>query len=299
MSYQDRAQLEKNGGLTALRVRFSLTPAAIAVLGKLVEKNQPDKLGCLPTQETIAYETGLPDRTVRDALKKLVSKGLISREKLPYMDKRGRWRPGKIHHYEFSPAVVDAIVNGAQVDCPIPAGIAAIGQNGELPDTGGDCRNIPAGIAGSTGGDCRNIPAGIAGEKLEVEIEEKKLEVETEKISPSAAPFGAVPLKIEGLNGNGNGNGKVNGKTGAGVDLAVIEEVSPPSPPVAESPPSPKERFNALLKEKVGTSNYYPLLNRVKEDIGTIKDRAAKDAVVEAWCDRIESGAYMEHIHQH
>ena len=109
----------------------------------------------------------------------------------------------------------------------------------------------------------------------------------TARPTPSAAPIGAIPLKVEGL--NGQVKGQVN--TGADADPDTVKE--------EVSPPSPKERFNALLHEKVGNSNHYPLLNRVQEEIGTVKDRAAKDAIVAAWCERIEADTYVEHIHQH
>ena len=116
--------MERQGGLTYLREHYGLNPSELYVMNLLVRFNQGG--ACFPTQETIAWETGLPIRNVKRALDALAKKGVVAREKQPYYDKRGRFRAGKIYHYSLSEAVAFAVKVGHPQEEPrLPNG----GQN--------------------------------------------------------------------------------------------------------------------------------------------------------------------------
>ena len=124
MSLEDRFDMERQGGLTYLREHYGLNPSELYVVNMLVRFNQGG--ACFPTQDKIAWETGLPIRNVKRALSSLTAKGVISRAKQPYYDKRGRFRAGKIHHYFLSGAISFAVQVGHPQE-------AAHARNGTAP----------------------------------------------------------------------------------------------------------------------------------------------------------------------
>ena len=113
MTYKYRQLIEEGGGLTFLRKKCRLTPSELSVLTNLIKHDHP-QYGCFPKQDTIAHQTGLHKTQVGRALKGLEKKGLVTREKKPYRDARGRIRSGKIHHYEFAEVVDRALEYAGQ-----------------------------------------------------------------------------------------------------------------------------------------------------------------------------------------
>ncbi|MDE2812030.1 MAG: hypothetical protein OXM01_03345 [Gemmatimonadota bacterium] len=229
MTYQDRQALEDNGGMTALRELYGLTPPAVGVLFMLVRIWQPEKGGCYPTYEEIADKSGLPYETVRGGIKQLGAKGLISYERLPFVsEKTGRIRAGKINHYQFHIDVSTAIVEGRK------------GRfDGPERDTVPTDQYIPVPQTSITVPTDQYIPVPQTSENKEVERSQKKRKVEN---APSAAPDGAIldDLESQGQDQNLNGNGNTGAEPETNA-VPVSEGVSPPSPPVAVSPPSPQK----------------------------------------------------------
>ena len=279
MSYQDCQRIEKNGGLTHLREQHKLTPAQLTVIRALI---QADREGyCFPTQETIAFESGLPVETVRRAARALTDKGLITREKQPYIDKRGRLRPGKIYHYLFREEVIDAIVNGrplpdtAQNDHNREQDMPDTVQNdrnraSDLPDTVQDDHNreklpdsdqidqyVVIKMHGSSDQNDQYVPINLISQKLEVEVEkEREIKDDTEQM-----------VKTSTSNFNG---------------VSSQEKAAEPEPR-----PTGRDRFMQIARV-LSASQYNALVRKVQAIIDRETDRSAKDAIVHQCCDRIE-----------
>ena len=246
MTFQDRQMLEDNGGMTALRELYGLTPPAVGVLFMLVRIWQPEKGGCYPTYDEITNKSGLPYETVRGAIKQLAAKGLISYERLAFVsEKTGRIRAGKINHYKFHIDVSTAIVEGRKGRFDGPDRLRDTGPTDQyipVPQTsitGPTDQYIPVPQTSITGPTDQYIPVPQTSENKEVERSQKKEKVE---ITPSAAPDGAIFDDLENQNQDQNLNG--NGKTGAQSEtnaVPVPEAVPPLSPPVAVPPPSPQK----------------------------------------------------------
>ena len=276
--------MERQGGLTYLREHYQLNPSELYVMNLLVRFNQGG--ACFPTQETIAWETGLPIRNVKRALDALAKKGVVAREKQPYYDKRGRFRAGKIYHYSLSEAVAFAVKVGHPQEEPR---LPNRGQNStnmamELPAeplVPDECRNGTfqgaemAPIGGQNGTRQGAIMAPDKGVKKEITEGE-------DKNSGSPAPADA-----------------------SGVDSppALFTEVRQTEQAeraaagrVADPPSSPKELFNQLIRDKslVPEHRYYDLLGQVKDEITPLPTRESKDAQVMAWADRILAGEFAD-----
>ncbi len=265
MSYQDCQRVEKNGGLTHLRERHKLTPAQLTVIRALI---QADREGyCFPTQETIAFESGLPVETVRRAARALTDKGLITREKQPYIDKRGRLRPGKIYHYLFREEVIDAIVKGR----PLPDTVQNDGNRAsDLPDTvqnDHNRENLPDSdqndqyvvikMHGSSDQNDQYVPIKMISQKLEVEVEkEREIKDDTEQM---------VKTSTSNING-----------------VSSQEKAAEPEPR-----PTGRDRFMQIARV-LSASQYNALVRKVQAIIDRETDRNAKDAIVHQCCDRIE-----------
>ena len=69
--------MERQGGLTYLREQYGLNPSELYVVGLLVQSDQGG--AGLPTQQTIAWQSGLPVGNVERALDSLAAKGVIDR----------------------------------------------------------------------------------------------------------------------------------------------------------------------------------------------------------------------------
>jgi len=280
MSYQDCQRIERNGGLTHLREQYKLTPAQLTVIRSLIQADQDGY--CFPTQETIAFESGLPVETVRRAARALAAKGLITREKQPYVDKRGRVRPGKIHHYRFSNEVIDAIVDGRPLPDtvqddhnreplpdtvqddrnrePLPDTVQDDRNREILPDTDQNDRHIPIKMHGSSDQNDHYIPIKMHGEKLEVEREKKeKIEDETERRDETA-------------------NTDINGANAQ----SAAPDGEEPQPRLTG-----RDRFNQVVRVLPATQS-----NQLVRGLQTILDRETdrnvKEEIVHQCCDRIE-----------
>ena len=265
MSYQDCQRIEKNGGLTYLRERHKLTPAQLTVIRALI---QADREGyCFPTQETIAFESGLPVETVRRAARALVGKGLITREKQPYIDKRGRLRPGKIYHYLFREEVIDAIVKGrplpdtVQNDRNRASDLPDTVQNDHyrenLPDCDQNDQYVVIKMHGSSDQNDQYVPIKMISQKLEVEIEkEREIKDDTEQMVKTATA-------------------NING-------VSSQKKAAEPEPR-----PTGRDRFMQIARV-LSASQYNALVRKVQAIIDRETDRSAKDAIVHQCCDRIE-----------
>lgn len=279
MSYQDCQRIEKNGGLTYLRERHKLTPAQLTVIRALI---QADREGyCFPTQETIAFESGLPVETVRRAARALTDKGLITREKQPYIDKRGRLRPGKIYHYLFREEVIEAIVNGrplpdtvqndhnrapdlfdtAQNDRNRERNLPDTVQNDRnrenLPDSDQNDHHIVIKMNGSSDQNDQYVPIKMISQKLEVKKETKReIRNDTEQMVKTSTA-------------------KVNGASSQ--ETAAEPEPRPPG----------RDRFMRIARV-LSASQYNALVRKIQAIIDREPDRSAKDAIVHQCCDRIE-----------
>ena len=275
MSLEDRFDLERQGGLTYLREQYGLNPSELYVANMLVRFNQGG--ACFPTQDTIAWETGLPIRNVKRALDALASKGVITRAKQPYYDKRGRYRAGKIHHYSLAAEVSFAVKVGHPQEEPLSPNkgqnsanmvmelaeqeplLPDRGQNGAdaamaqaslLPDGCQNGTNQGAILALAWCQNGTNEGAKMAPHK---EVKKEKIEGEAEKRGGTA--------------------------TAAGADDGFS---------------SPKDLFNQLIRDKslVPVHRYYDLLGQVRAEIAPLPSRESKDVQVMAWADRILAGEF-------
>ncbi len=264
MSYQDCQRIEKNGGLTYLRERHKLTPAQLTVIRALI---QADREGyCFPTQETIAFESGLPVETVRRAARALTDKGLITREKQPYIDKRGRLRPGKIYHYLFREEVIDAIVKGRPLPDTVqndrnretlPDAVQNDHNRENLPDSDQNDQYVVIKMHGSSDQNDQYVPIKMISQKLEVEVEkEREIKNDTEQM-----------VKTSTANING---------------VSSQETAAKPEPR-----PTGRDRFMQIARV-LSASQYNALVRKVQAIIDRETDRSAKDAIVHQCCDRIE-----------
>ena len=250
--------MERQGGLTYLREHYGLNPSELYVMNLLVRFNQGG--ACFPTQETIAWETGLPIRNVKRALDALAKKGVVAREKQPYYDKRGRFRAGKIYHYSLSEAVAFAVKVGHPQEEPR---LPNRGQNSTnmamelqeeplLPDRGQNGTYQGAEMAPTGGQNGTHQGVKMAPDK---EVKKEKTESEAE-----------------------NGSGRTTAAT-------AVDALS-----------SPKTLFNRLIRDKslVPEHRYNDVLGQVQEEIAPLSTRESKDAQVMAWADRILAGEFAD-----
>ena len=246
MGLEQRFNMERNGGMTYLRKEYKLSAPQLLVVNMLVRIDRDG--ACLPTQETLALETGLIERTVRRALSGLENKGLITRIKHPYRDGRNRLCTGKIHHYGFS----------EEIQLAYQVGMPDTGQ-GVLYLEEGPERQIPDNLVPDTGQSGQYIPDNLvpdAGQSGQSEGSKRREEVEGRK------EFGAEAPKIfpQGQDQDQHVNGKVsefmewqkevglvnvNGNTASGNSEQI-----PDPPPVADSPPKPCVKCGSLESEK-------------------------------------------------
>lgn len=291
--------MERQGGLTYLREHYRLNPSELYVVNILVRFNQGG--ACFPTQDKIAWESGLPLRNVKRALDSLAAKGVVTREKQPYYDKRGRLRAGKIHHYFLSGAVSFAVKVGHPHDAPpMPDG----GQNGTnlalelpaaavLPDKGQNGTNLAAEqpeqepLLPDRGRNGTNV----ATEPPQTAVLPDRCQNGTlfgAKMAPTECQNGTnegakmAPHKevIEGLI-EGEGEKKGDPATATGAHDALS---------------SPKQLFNRLIRDKslVPAHRYNDLLGQVRAEIDPLPSRASKDEQVLAWADRILAGEFAD-----
>ena len=278
MSLEDRFDLERQGGLTYLREQYGLNPSELYVANMLVRFNQGG--ACFPTQDTIAWETGLPIRNVKRALDALASKGVITRAKQPYYDKRGRYRAGKIHHYSLAAEVSFAVKVGHPQEEPLS------------PNRGQNSANMVMELAEQE----PLLPDGCQN-GTDMAMEPPALEPPVPDRCHFGTNQGATMAPNECHNGTNKGakmaphkeviKGTIEGEeekrggtaTAAGADDGFS---------------SPKDLFNQLIRDKslVPAHRYYDLLGQVRAEIAPLPSRASKDAQVMAWADRILAGEF-------
>ena len=299
MSLEDRFDLERQGGLTYLREQYGLNPSELYVANMLVRFNQGG--ACFPTQDTIAWETGLPIRNVKRALDALASKGVITRAKQPYYDKRGRLRAGKIHHYSLAAEVSFAVKVGHPQEEPLS------------PNRGQNSANMVMELAeqetllpdrGQNGTDAAMEPPALEppvpdGRQngTDMAMEPPALEPPVPDRGQNGTNQGAILALAWCQNGTNEGatmapdkevkKEKIEGETekrgGTGTAAAADDGFS-----------SPKELFNQLIRDKslVPAHRYYDLLGQVRAEIAPLPSRESKDVQVMAWADRILAGEF-------
>ena len=275
MSLEDRFDMERQGGLTYLRQHYQLNPSELYVVNMLVRFDQGG--ACFPTQETIAWETGLPIRNVKRALGALAKKGVVTREKQPYYDKRGRFRAGKIYHYSLSAEVSFAVTVGHPQEEP------------RLPNRGQNSTNMALELPEQE----PLLPdGGQNGTNMATELPAAPLLPDR---GQNGTYQGAEMAPIGGQNGTHQGaimapDKEVKKETTEGNS----EKIGLPSPADASS--SPKELFNQLIRDKslVPEHRYYDVLGQVKDEITPLPTRESKDAQVMAWADRILAGEFAD-----
>ena len=288
--------MERQGGLTYLREQYGLNPSELYVANMLVRFNQGG--ACFPTQDTIAWETGLPIRNVKRALDALASKGVITRAKQPYYDKRGRLRAGKIHHYSLAAEVSFAVKVGHPQEEPLSPNR---GQNSTnmvmelaeqeplLPDrcqNGADVAMEQASLLPD--GRQNGTDAAMEPPALEPPVPDRCQNGTNQgaKMAPSECQNGAnegailaphKEVKKEKIEGEAEKRGGT--ATAAGADDGFS---------------SPKELFNQLIRDKslVPVHRYYDLLGQVRAEIAPLPSRESKDVQVMAWADRILAGEF-------
>ncbi len=270
--------MERQGGLTYLREHYRLNPSELYVVNILVRFNQGG--ACFPTQDKIAWESGLPLRNVKRALDSLAAKGVVTREKQPYYDKRGRLRAGKIHHYFLSRAVSFAVKVGHPHDAP------------PMPDSGQNGTNLALELpAAAVLPDKGQNGTNLAAEPPQTAVLPDRCHFGTlvgAKMAPTECQNGTyegailAPHKevIEGLI-EGEGEKKGGPATATGADDALS---------------SPKQLFNRLIRDKslVPAHRYNDLLGQVRAEIDPLPSRASKDEQVLAWADRILAGEFAD-----
>ena len=275
MSLEDRFDMERQGGLTYLRQHYQLNPSELYVVNMLVRFDQGG--ACFPTQETIAWETGLPIRNVKRALDALAKKGVVTREKQPYYDKRGRFRAGKIYHYSLSAEVSFAVTVGHPQEEP------------RLPNRGQNSTNMALELPEQE----PLLPdGGQNGTNMATELPAAPL---LPNRGRNGTYQGAEMAPIGGQNGTHQGaimapDKEVKKETTEGNS----EKIGLPSP--ADTSSSPKELFNQLIRDKslVPEHRYYDVLGQVKDEITPLPTRESKDAQVMAWADRILAGEFAD-----
>lgn len=281
MSLEDRFDMERQGGLTYLREHYGLNPSELYVVNMLVRFNQGG--ACFPTQDKIAWETGLPIRNVKRALDSLTAKGVISRAKQPYYDKRGRFRAGKIHHYFLSGAVGYAVQVGHPQDAAHAANGKAVGQPAQiqaelagepLPDRGQNGTELAAEQA-ATGPEMPD--RGQNGTFISAKMAPTECQNGTNEGAAMAPHKEVIEGSIEGEK-----------KEVAGRPPATAEGGEPLL--------SPKELFNRLIRDKmlVPPHRHDAILGQVRAEITPLATVESKDAQVMAWADRILSGEFAE-----
>ncbi|MDE0197395.1 MAG: helix-turn-helix domain-containing protein [Caldilineaceae bacterium] len=310
MSLEDRFDMERQGGLTYLREHYGLNPSELYVVNMLVRFNQGG--ACFPTQDKIAWETGLPIRNVKRALDSLTAKGAISRSKQPYYDKRGRFRAGKIYHYFLSGAISFAVQVGHPQD-------AARARNGTAPSrsrqdqaAAEQASDSPEAIhSGLTNGELTNgefpkggFAHGILPDKGQNGTERAEKAGVAEVQMPDRCQNGTMErIKMaptECQNGTNEGadpaphkevrEGSIEGEEETGADPSSTAGGD------GGAVVSPKELFNRLLRDKalVPTRRYDYILGQVRAEIEPLPTRESKDAQVMAWADRILAGEFSE-----
>ena len=120
---------------------------------------------------------------------------------------------------------------------------------------------------------------------------------EVKAVKERERPPGGGIGDLSGQGQNLNGNGKTGARSETNA-VPVSEAVSPPSPPVADPPPSPKERFNELAA-MLPAHAHNVILAEIKAEIADLEGVKEKDAAVSVWCDRIEAGNYGEYLNHH
>lgn len=280
MTLENRFDMERQGGLTYLREHYGLNPSELYVVNMLVRFNQGG--ACFPTQDKIAWETGLPIRNVKRALDSLTAKGVISRAKQPYYDKRGRFRAGKIHHYFLSGAVAFAVQVGHPQDAAQASGKAS-SQSGQsqvafvgapLPDEGQNGAERAAEQA-ATGPEMPD--RGQNGTLIHAKMAPTECQNGTNEGAAMAPHKEVIEGSIEGEK-----------KEVAGRPPATAEGGEPIL--------SPKELFNRLIRDKtlVPPHRHDAILGQVRAEITPLATVESKDAQVMAWADRILAGEFAE-----
>ena len=320
MSYQDCQRIEKNGGLTHLRERHKLTPAQLTVIRALI---QADREGyCFPTQETIAFESGLPVETVRRAARALTDKGLITREKQPYIDKRGRLRPGKIYHYLFREEVIEAIVNGRTLPDTVqndhnretPPDTVQNDHNREqdlfdtaqndrnrernLPDTVQNDHNREQALPDTMQNDHNReqaLPDTVQNDRNRENLpdsDQNDHHIVIKMNGSSDQNDQYVPIKMisQKLEVKKETKREIRNDTEQMVKTSTAKVNGASSQETAAEPeprPPGRDRFMQIARV-LSASQYNALVRRVQAIIDREPDRSAKDAIVHQCCDRIE-----------
>ena len=306
MSYQDCQRIEKNGGLTHLRERHKLTPAQLTVIRALI---QADREGyCFPTQETIAFESGLPVETVRRAARALTDKGLITREKQPYIDKRGRLRPGKIYHYLFREEVIEAIVNGRT----LPDTVQNDHNRETLPDTVRNDHNRAQDLFDTAQNDRnreRNLPDTMQNDHNREQALPDTVQNDRNRENLPDSDQNDHHIVIK-MNGSSDQNDQyvpikmisqklevkketkreIRNDTEQMVKTSTAKVNGASSQETAAEPeprPPGRDRFMRIARV-LSASQYKALVRKVQAIIDRETDRSAKDAIVHQCCDRIE-----------
>ena len=306
MSYQDCQRIEKNGGLTHLRERHKLTPAQLTVIRALI---QADREGyCFPTQETIAFESGLPVETVRRAARALTDKGLITREKQPYIDKRGRLRPGKIYHYLFREEVIEAIVNGRTLPDTVqndhnretPPDTVQNDHNRaqDLFDTAPNDRNRERNLPDTMQNDHNReqaLPDTVQNDRNRENLpdsDQNDHHIVIKMNGSSDQNDQYVPIKMisQKLEVKKETKREIRNDTEQMVTTSTAKVNGASSQETAAEPeprPPGRDRFMQIARV-LSASQYNALVRKVQAIIDRETDRSAKDAIVHQCCDRIE-----------
>lgn len=309
MSYQDCQRIERNGGLTCLREGYKLTPAQLTVIRFLIQADRDGR--CFPTQETIAFETGLPVETVRRATRALAAQGLITREKMPYVDKRGRARPGKIHHYRFSEEVIEAIVYGR----PLPDTVQNDRNREILPDTAQNEHNREPDLPGTAQNDHNrepDLPDTMQNDRnREPDLPDSVQNDRNRETLPDTDQNDRyIPIKMNGSSDHSDqyipckmisekleveveknekieDDGKRHGETAnPNVNGAGFQSAGPD----AEEPqprPAGRDRFNRLVRVLTAAQSNY-LVRGLQAILDRETERSVKEEIVHRCCDRIE-----------
>jgi hypothetical protein len=286
MTLENRFDMERQGGLTYLREHYGLNPSELYVVNMLVRFNQGG--ACFPTQDKIAWETGLPIRNVKRALDSLTAKGVISRSKQPYYDKRGRFRAGKIHHYFLSGAIAFAVQVGHPQDAAHAANGKAASQPGQSQAQQGQAAFVqePLPDGGQNG---TELAAEQAVTGPEMPDRGQNGTIIDAKMAPTECQNGTK----EGAKMAPHKEVKEGSIEGEEKEVAG----RPPATAEAGEPvPSPKELFNQLIRDKslVPPHQYDAILGQVRAEITSLSTVELKDAQVMAWSDRILAGEFAE-----
>ena len=307
MSYQDCQRIERNGGLTHLREQYKLAPAELIVIRALIQADQDGE--CYPTQESTALESGLPVETVRRAARGLARKGLIIREKDPYIDKRGRMRPGKIYHYRFVEAVIDAIVSGRPLPDTVqnnhyrapdfPDTVQNDHNRETLPDTVQNDHYQAPDLPDSGQNDHNRAPdlpdtvhfdhnRGILPDS---DQNDHHIVIRMNGNSDQNDQY--VPIKMNGekLEVEIENKKEIENDPGRSGERANVNGTSSQGAALDAKGPEPRlsgqDRFRQIARV-VSASQYNALVKGIQAIIDREMDRGVKDAIVHRCCDRIE-----------